>query len=341
MKIDSMADSWPKLSYPEGRESFATLHLWTQIVGKIRLAQTPWLNHSWHVPLYVTARGLTTSLIAHGERSFEMEFDFNRHVLRIEVSDGAGGGVALRPRSVADFYAALTQALGKLGLAVSVDERPCEIAGATRFSEDETHATYDPRCAHRLWQVLLRVDRVFKEFRTGFLGKCSPVHFFWGSFDLAVTRFSGRAAPAFPGKAPGVSRSVMREAYSHEVSSAGFWPGGASTTPVSIPTRTRRPRPSGTPPSNPPPRPSIQRSGSSCCAMKRSATVRIRARLSSAFYRALTGRPRRRPTGTPRSSAHPEFRVFRAPWLTGGTEHGDDFAVTHGTLRWSRPGRPV
>lgn len=226
MKIDSMADSWPKLSYPEGRESFATLHLWTQIVGKIRLAQTPWLNHSWHVPLYVTARGLTTSLIAHGERSFEMEFDFNRHVLRIEVSDGAGGGVALRPRSVADFYAALTQALGKLGLAVSVDERPCEIAGATRFSEDETHATYDPRCAHRLWQVLLRVDRVFKEFRTGFLGKCSPVHFFWGSFDLAVTRFSGRAAPAFPGKAPGVSRSVMREAYSHEVSSAGFWPGG-------------------------------------------------------------------------------------------------------------------
>jgi Family of unknown function (DUF5996) len=221
-----MSTTWPELSYPDGRETFATLHLWTQVVGKIRLAQTPWLNHSWHVPLYVTARGLTSSLIPHGERLFELEFDFNRHVLHVEVSDGASREIRLQPRSVADFYAALMQALSELRLGVSVDELPCEIAGATRFSQDESHTTYDAQCAQRLWRVLLRVDSVFKHFRTGFLGKCSPVHFFWGSFDLAVTRFSGRPAPAFPGKAPGVSSAVMSEAYSHEVSSAGFWPGG-------------------------------------------------------------------------------------------------------------------
>jgi hypothetical protein len=221
-----MNASWPELSYPEGRETFATLHLWTQIVGKIRLARTPWLNHSWHVPLYVTARGLTSSVIPHGERFFELEFDFNRQVLRIEVSDGSLREVRLEPRSVADFYAAVLQALSELRVSVQVDERPCEIAGATRFSQDRAHASYDAHCAQRLWQVLLRVDSVFKHFRTGFLGKCSPVHFFWGSFDLAVTRFSGRPAPLFPGKAPGVSAAVMREAYSHEVSSAGFWPGG-------------------------------------------------------------------------------------------------------------------
>jgi hypothetical protein len=221
-----MSTSWPELSYPGGRETFATLHLWTQVIGKIRLAQTPWLNHSWHVPLYVTARGLTSSLIRHGERFFEAEFDFTRHVLRIEVSDGASRQIRLQPRSVADFYAAVMQALRDLGLAVRIDELPCEIAGATRFSQDDSHATYDAQCAHRLWQVLLRVDSAFKHFRTGFLGKCSPVHFFWGSFDLAVTRFSGRAAPAFPGKVPGLAAAVMREAYSHEVSSAGFWPGG-------------------------------------------------------------------------------------------------------------------
>jgi Family of unknown function (DUF5996) len=221
-----MSTSWPELSYPGGRETFATLHLWTQVIGKIRLALTPWLNHSWHVPLYITARGMTSSLIRHGERFFELEFDFTHHVLHIEVSDGASRQLRLQPRSVADFYAAVMQALSELGLAVRIDELPCEIAGGTRFSQDESHATYDAQCAHRLWQVLLRVDSAFKHFRTSFLGKASPVHFFWGSFDLAVTRFSGRAAPAFPGKAPGVSAAVMREAYSHEVSSAGFWPGG-------------------------------------------------------------------------------------------------------------------
>jgi hypothetical protein len=178
------------------------------------------------VPLYVTARGLTSSLIRHGERFFELEFDFNRHVLRIEVSDATHREVRLQPRSVADFYATVMRALTELGIGVQVDERPCEIAAATPFSQDAAHAAYDAQCAQRLWQVLLRVDSVFRLFRTGFLGKCSPVHFFWGSFDLAVTRFSGRAAPKFQGKAPGVSAAVMREAYSHEVSSAGFWPGG-------------------------------------------------------------------------------------------------------------------
>jgi hypothetical protein len=221
-----MNPSWPELSYAAGRETFATLHLWTQVIGKIRLARTPWLNHSWHVPLYVTARGLTSSVVPAGERFFEMEFDFNRHVLRVAVSDGTGREVPLQPRSVADFYAAVMQALTELGIGVQVDELPCEIAGATRFSEDTAHASYDAQHAQRLWQVLLRVDGVFKHFRTGFLGKCSPVHFFWGSFDLAVTRFSGRTAPQFQGNAPGVSAAVMREAYSHEVSSAGFWPGG-------------------------------------------------------------------------------------------------------------------
>jgi Family of unknown function (DUF5996) len=221
-----MNTRWPQLSYPDGRETFATLQLWTQIAGKIRLSQTPWLNHSWHVPLYLSARGLTSSLIPHGERFFELEFDFNRQRLSIEVSDGSRREVPLEPGAIADFYAAVMRVLNELGLALSVDELPCEIASAVRFSHDTRHRTYDPQCAHRFWQVLLRVDAVFKHFRTGFLGKCSPVHFFWGSFDLAVTRFSGRPAPLFPGKAPGVSAAVMREAYSHEVSSAGFWPGG-------------------------------------------------------------------------------------------------------------------
>jgi hypothetical protein len=221
-----MNTHWPQLSYPESRETFATLQLWTQIAGKIRLSQTPWLNHSWHVPLYLTARGLTSSLINQRERFFELEFDFNRQVLSIEVSDGSGREVPLQPGTVADFYAAVMQALNELGLAVHVDELPCEIAGAVRFSQDRAARNYDAQQAHRLWQGLLRVDAVFKHFRTGFIGKCSPVHFFWGSFDLAVTRFSGRPAPLFPGKAPGVAAAVMREAYSHEVSSAGFWPGG-------------------------------------------------------------------------------------------------------------------
>jgi hypothetical protein len=220
---------WPELSYDAWQETRATLQLWTQIVGKIRLMQTPWLNHSWHVPLYVTSKGLTTSPIPYESRSFDIQFDFLEHVLDISVSDGGARRIVLRPQSVAEFYGAVMTALTDLGIPVAINDKPCEIAAAIPFSRDHTHSAYDPDYAHRFWQVLLQTDRVLKIFRTGFLGKCSPVHFFWGSFDLAVTRFSGRRAPAFPGKTPGVASAIMREAYSHEVSSAGFWPGGNGT----------------------------------------------------------------------------------------------------------------
>jgi hypothetical protein len=227
--VDQTTQIWPQLEYGDWQETRATLQLWMQIVGKIRLMQTPWLNHSWHVPLYVNSKGLTTSPIAHGSRSFDLQFDFIEHALDITVSDGGRRRLALQPQSVADFYAAVTAALADLGVPVAINEKPCEIAGAIPFSQDRTHAAYDPVYARRFWQVLLQTDRVLKKFRTGFLGKCSPVHFFWGSFDLAVTRFSGRRAPPFSGTAPGVAPEVMREAYSHEVSSAGFWPGGNGT----------------------------------------------------------------------------------------------------------------
>ena len=224
--LDQTSPQWPELNYGAGQDTRATLQLWTQIIGKIRLMQTPWLNHSWHVPLYVNSKGLSTSPIPHGSRTFDVQFDFIDHALDITVSDGGTRRLTLQPRSVADFYTAVMAALTNLGVAVSINEKPCEIAGATPFSQDRTHAAYDPDYARRFWQVLLQTDGVLKKFRTGFLGKCSPVHFFWGSFDLAVTRFSGRRAPPFTGTAPGVAPEIMREAYSHEVSSAGFWPGG-------------------------------------------------------------------------------------------------------------------
>jgi hypothetical protein len=216
----------PDITLAAWKDTRDTLQLWTQIVGKVRLAQTPWLNHSWHVPLYVTARGLTTSPIPYRTHSFEMQFDFIDHVLAIQVADGASRRIALEPRTVADFYHEVMQALDALGIPVSITEFPCEIAGAIPFASDRVHAAYDAEYAQRFWRVLLQADRVMKHFRSGFIGKSSPVHFFWGSFDLAVTRFSGRRAPPFTGKVPGVSAAIMREAYSHEVSSAGFWPGG-------------------------------------------------------------------------------------------------------------------
>jgi hypothetical protein len=205
------------------------LHLWTQVVGKIRLEQTPWLNHSWHVPLYVTASGLTSSPIPYDSRSFEISFDFVEHGLDIAVSDGTCRRISLRPETVANFYRRVMSALAELGLSIAINENPCEIAGAIPFSQDEDHDSYDRDYVQRFWQVLVRSDRILKQFRTRFIGKCSPVHFFWGSFDLAVTRFSGRRAPSFSGATPGVPIEVMREAYSHEVSSAGFWPGGQGT----------------------------------------------------------------------------------------------------------------
>ena len=219
-------EAWPALRLQEWQETYATLHLWTQIVGKVRLALTPWLNHSWHVALYVNARGLTSSIIPYGDRGFEIQFDFVEHVLEVKTTDGTGARIALHPQSVAEFHDRMMAALGDLGIFVAISDLPCEIAGSIPFTRDHEHATYDAAQAHRFWRVLLQVDRVFKQFRTGFLGKCSPVHFFWGSFDLAVTRFSGRRAPTFSGEVPGVATSIMEEAYSHEVSSAGFWPGG-------------------------------------------------------------------------------------------------------------------
>lgn len=225
MTGSSHRDAWPDLPYKAWADTCATLHLWTQVVGKIRLALTPWLNHSWHVPLYVTARGLTTSPIPCGERFFEIDFDFEKQVLDIATSDGTRKQIPLEPRSVAEFYALVMAALADLGIRVKINELPSEIAGAVRFSQDRIHHAYQADYAARFWHVLLDVDRVLKQFRTAFIGKSSPVHFFWGSFDIAVTRFSGRRAPPHPGGAPGLSDAVMRDAYSHEVSSAGFWPG--------------------------------------------------------------------------------------------------------------------
>jgi hypothetical protein len=218
--------AWPALPYEAWIDTCSTLHLWTQIIGKIRLAQTPWVNHGWQVALYVTTRGLTTSPIPFDRGCFEITFDFIDHVLRIDVSDGSTGSIALQPQSVADFHAAVMQELGGLGISVSINIHPCEIPNAVPFTVDRSHCAYDAEYAQRFWRALTHIDRVMKQFRTGFIGKVSPVHFFWGSFDLAVTRFSGRTAPPFSGNVPGVSLEVMREAYSHEVSSAGFWPGG-------------------------------------------------------------------------------------------------------------------
>ena len=221
-------NAWPELDYAAWRASAETLQLWTQIVGKIRLSKTPWLNHSWHVALYVTPRGLSTSPIPDGNRSFEIVFDFVDHVLIIDTSDGARRQLPLRPQSVASFYAELLVALADLGITIEIDDTPNELAEPIRFGEDHVHASYDADAVRRFGQVLRQADRVFKQFRTAFLGKASPVHFFWGSFDLAVTRFSGRTAPPHPGGVPHLADEVAREAYSHEVSSAGFWPGGGA-----------------------------------------------------------------------------------------------------------------
>jgi hypothetical protein len=218
--------AWPELPYAAWQDTAATLQLWTQIVGKIRLARTPWLNHSWHATLYVTARGLTTGPIPDGARTFQIDFDFIDHILWLRSSDGHFRQLMLRPMSVAEFYADLMIPLGELGLATKINTMPCEIAECEPFERDTKHASYDADAVSRFWRVLLAANRVFAHFRTGFLGKSSPVHFFWGSFDLAVTRFSGRRAPRHPGGVPHLPDAVAQEAYSHEVSSAGFWPGG-------------------------------------------------------------------------------------------------------------------
>jgi hypothetical protein len=200
--------------------------MWTQIVGKIRLVQSPWINHSWHATLYVTARGLTTSPVAHGTRIFQIDFDFIDHQLRIQTADGSTGGFALEPQSVATFYARLMEEMRRLGLDVEIWGTPNEVADAIPFDRDDVHRAYDREYVTRFWRILVQADRIFKMFRARFIGKCSPVHFFWGAADLAVTRFSGRRAPEHPGGIPNLPDRVTREAYSHEVSSCGFWAGG-------------------------------------------------------------------------------------------------------------------
>ncbi len=244
MKSDTSADVWPELNYADWKETCATLHLWTQIAGKIRLTLTPWTNHSWHVTLYVTSRGLTTSPIPHGTDTFEIRFDFIDHHLRILKSDGGQRSVELKPRSVADFYKAVMGALNELDLAVKIDILPNEIPNPIPFDRDEQHRSYDPKYANRFWRVLVQNDRVFKEFRSRFCGKCSPVHFFWGAPDLAVTRFSGRSAPKHPGGIPHLPDAITREAYSQEVSSLGFWPG-ADAMPMAIFYSYAYPEPTG------------------------------------------------------------------------------------------------
>lgn len=218
-------DQWPSLPFQEWKDTYVTLHMWMQIVGKIRLVQTPWVNHSWHTTLYITSRGLTTSPIPYGSRTFQIIFDFINHELLIQTNDGDMDTMSLVSRSVADFYEELFARLAELNLEVKIHTTPNEVANPIPFEKDYVHASYDPEYANRFWRALVQVDRVFKQFRARFTGKCSPVHFFWGSFDLAVTRFSGRRAPEHPGGVPHLSDWVTREAYSHEVSSCGFWPG--------------------------------------------------------------------------------------------------------------------
>jgi hypothetical protein len=221
---------WPELAFSTWSDTAATLQLWSQIVGKVRLTLTPWVNHGWQVPLYVTARGLGTSSIPIGYEILEIELDFVSHRLVVRTSYGEEGALPFKPQTVADFYRAAMDLLKSMGVIVKINEMPNEVSNPIRFSQDQTHAAYDPAAAYRFWRALVQVDRIFKLFRSGFLGKASPVHFFWGSFDLAATRFSGRPAPIHPGGVPGLPDAVTREAYSHEVSSAGFWPGNEGFT---------------------------------------------------------------------------------------------------------------
>jgi hypothetical protein len=225
MRLVRKMNPWPALPLAEWKDTYSTLHMWTQIVGKIRLAVTPLVNHWWNVPLYVAPRGLSTSAIPYNDRFFQITFDFISHLLLIETTDGSTKTIALRSRSVAEFYQEMMAALNSLGMPVTIWTTPVEVADRTPFEKDQKHSTYDPEYAQRVWRILAQTSRVLTEFRSRFIGKVSPVHFFWGAFDLAVTRFSGRTAPSHPG-VPNCGLFVMVEAYSHEVSSCGFWPGG-------------------------------------------------------------------------------------------------------------------
>jgi hypothetical protein len=223
--VSTRDEVWPSLALNDWRDTCTTLHMWTQVIGKIRLARAPMMNHWWQVPLYVTSRGLTTTPMPHGRRTFQIDFDFVAHELEIATSDGARGRIALTPRTVAEFYRQVMATLQDLGYAVKIWTHPVEVENPVRFDTDVQHASYDASSAHRFWRMLVQADRLMTRFRSRFIGKCSPVHFFWGSFDMAVTRFSGRRAPVHPGGIQNLADWVTRESYSHECSSCGFWPG--------------------------------------------------------------------------------------------------------------------
>lgn len=227
-------EAWPALPLEPWTDSLATLHMWMQIVGKIRLRESPPINHGWHSTLYVTSRGVTTSPIPHGTRTFQIDFDFIDHALIVQASDGAVARVPLEAQTVATFYRRLMDALHGMAIDVHIYAKPNEVADPIPFERDEVHRAYDPEAVHRFWGALVQADRVFKMFRSHFIGKCSPVHLFWGALDLAVTRFSGRRAPEHPGGIPNLPDRVTREAYSHEVSSCGFW-AGTPGTPLAYP----------------------------------------------------------------------------------------------------------
>jgi hypothetical protein len=230
---DSANANWPHLDFDAYKDTVATVHLWTQIIGKIRLKKMPWLNHSWHVTLYVSGRGLTTGSIPSGKGVFQIDMDFIGHQVIIFCSNGKKETIKLYPRSVAGFYEELFSKLGSMGIEVAIYDSPNEIDPAIPFQQDTVHKSYDPAQMHLIWQALVCIEPVFTRFRSTFIGKVSPIHLFWGSFDLAVTRFSGRTAPKYPGAVPNIPKAVMEEAYSHEVSSCGFWPGNEkSPSPV-------------------------------------------------------------------------------------------------------------
>ena len=225
--------TWPDLRFKDLKETLETVHLWTQIVGKVRLVKMPWLNHSWHVTLYVSPRGLTTGSIPYEKGLFQIDFDFISHRLTISTSENGQYQFGLYQRTVSSFYGELFEKLSTAEVEAVIYARPNELETAIPFEKDEVHFRYDPVQIHLFWQALVKIEAVFTRFRAQFNGKCSPVHFFWGAFDLAVTRFSGRKAPKHPGGAPNMPLEVMQEAYSHEVSSCGFWPGsGAFPHPV-------------------------------------------------------------------------------------------------------------
>lgn len=226
--MTAKASAWPPLPLDAWADTCATLHRWTQIIGKLKLSLSPFVNHYWHVTLHVTPRGLTSGPIHYGDTVFDVDLDFVDHRLTVRSGHGGDASFALRPMSVRAFYVAVSTVLDHLGIRMKISAVACEVADATPLDLDEVHCSYDAEYANRYWRALVQADRLLRQFRSSFAGKCSPVHYFWGSPDLAVTRFSGRRAPLHPGGAPHVADRVMREAYSHEVSSCGFWPGGGA-----------------------------------------------------------------------------------------------------------------